>query len=118
MIKTRYENDILVIETEEQRLDMVVARKFKDKLSEAIQDKPKKIILNLAKTNYFDSSALGALVSFLKDVKTYNGHLVLCNLSRSLMALLKLSKLDILFEIKDSEQEAIQHYNDLHPKKK
>lgn len=118
MIKTRYEDDIFIIETEEPRLDMVVARKFKDMLTEATQDKPKKIILNLAKTNYFDSSALGALVSFLRDVKTYGGHLILCNLSRSLQALLKLSKLDVLFDIKDTESDAIAFYQSINPTKK
>jgi|YNPMSStandDraft_2_1061718.scaffolds.fasta_scaffold06903_4 anti-sigma B factor antagonist len=111
MFTTRQENDILIIETTEQRLDMVIARKFKDQLSEAISNKPKKIIMNLAKTNYFDSSVLGALVSFLRDVKAYGGHLVLCNLSRSLFALLKLSKLDILFDIRPNVQDAIEYLN-------
>ncbi len=111
MFTTRQENDILIIETTEQRLDMVIARKFKDQLSEAISNKPKKIIMNLAKTNYFDSSVLGALVSFLRDVKAYGGHLVLCNLSRSLFALLKLSKLDILFDIRTNVQDAIEYLN-------
>jgi len=116
MFTTRQENDILIIETTEQRLDMVIARKFKDQLSEAISNKPKKIIMNLAKTNYFDSSVLGALVSFLRDVKAYGGHLVLCNLSRSLFALLKLSKLDILFDIHPNVQDAIEYLNQT-PKK-
>jgi anti-sigma B factor antagonist len=116
MFTTRQENDILIIETTEQRLDMVIARKFKDQLSEAISNKPKKIIMNLAKTNYFDSSVLGALVSFLRDVKAYGGHLVLCNLSRSLLALLKLSKLDILFDIRPNVQDAIEYLNQT-PKK-
>jgi anti-sigma B factor antagonist len=115
MFTTKQENDILIIETTEQRLDMVIARRFKDKLNEAISNKPKKIIINLEKTNYFDSSALGALVAFLRDVKGYGGHLVLCNLSRSLYALLKLSKLDILFDIRNNMHDAIEYFN--HTKK-
>ncbi len=111
MFTKREENDILIIEVTEERLDMVVARKFKDLLSEASSHKPKKVIINLAKTNYFDSSALGALVAYLKEVKSYGGHIIICNLSRSLHALLKLSKLDILFDIKNTMQEAIDYFN-------
>ncbi len=116
MFTVKEENDILIIEITEERIDMVIARKFKDKLSEAIVHKPKKIIINLANTNYFDSSALGALVSFLKEVKEYGGHLIICNLSRSLYALLKLSKLDILFDIKNNLQESKEYFNNLSKK--
>lgn len=113
MIEVTQENDILIITTKENRIDMVIAKKFKDKLSEAVSHKPKKVIINLVHTNYFDSSALGALVSFSKEVRNYGGHLVICNLSRSLYALLKLSKLDILFDVKDNLTNAIQYFNNL-----
>lgn len=113
MLTIKEENDILIIEVSEERLDMVIAKRFKDELSKASSHKPKKIIINLSKANYFDSSALGALVAYLKEVKSYGGHIVICNLSRSLYALLKLSKLDILFDIKSTLQEAIDYYNQI-----
>ena len=91
----------------ETRVDMVVARKFRETLTQQIQSKPPKIVLDLSKTEYFDSSALGALVAFMKEVKGYGGQLVLCNLSRSLYTLLKLSKLDQLFVISESLEEAV-----------
>ncbi len=111
MIEIRKENDILIIETTQPRLDMVIAKKLKDQLHDQIAESPPKIIMDLKKTNYFDSSILGVLVAFLKDVKSYGGHLVLCNLSRSLYALLKLSKLDILFDIKNGLEEAKEYFN-------
>ncbi|MFN3604610.1 MAG: STAS domain-containing protein [Leptonema sp. (in: bacteria)] len=113
MIEITQENDITIITTKEERIDMVIAKKFKDKLSEAVSHKPKKVIINLSRTTYFDSSALGALVFFSKEVRNYGGNLVLCNLSRSLLALLKLSKLDILFDIKDNLTASIEYFNNL-----
>jgi anti-sigma B factor antagonist len=106
MVKAAMDGNILIIQVEEQRVDMVIARKFRELLSEQIKDHPQQIILDLSRSSYFDSSALGALVAFLKDIRAYGGHLVLCNLSRSLLALLKLSKLDMLFDIKGSIDEA------------
>ncbi|MBW7858178.1 MAG: STAS domain-containing protein [Leptonema sp. (in: Bacteria)] len=106
MVKAELSGDILVIYVEEQRVDMVIARKFREMLTEQIKNKPKQVILDLTKASYFDSSALGALVAFLKEIRSYGGHLVLCNLSRSLLALLKLSKLDLLFDIKNNLEEA------------
>ena len=107
MITSESRNNTLVLHINESRVDMVVARKFRDGLSGYLEKKPKRIVLDLKKAEYFDSSALGALVAFMKDVKSYGGQLVLCNLSRSLLSLLKLSKLDMLFEIVDDLEKAV-----------
>lgn len=109
MLKAELESNILIIHVEEQRIDMVIAKRFREHLSEQIRERPRQIILDLSRASYFDSSALGALVAFLKDIRGYGGQLVLCNLSRSLLALLKLSKLDLLFDIKPSIEEARSH---------
>lgn len=107
MISSELRKNTLVLSVAKNRIDMVVARKFREELTSQIQSKPPNIILDLKNTEYFDSSALGALVAFMKDVKGYGGHLVLCNLSRSLLTLLKLSKLDLLFEISDDLDKAV-----------
>lgn len=108
MISSENRGSALVLHIQEPRVDMVVARKFREGLSSYLKDKPARIVLDLKETEYFDSSALGALVAFMKDVKAYGGQLVLCNLSRSLLTLLKLSKLDLLFEISDDLEKSIQ----------
>jgi anti-sigma B factor antagonist len=107
MVVAEARGNVVVLHVKETRVDMVVARKFRETLTSHIQNKPPKIILDLRETEYFDSSALGALVAFMKDVKSYGGKLVLCNLSRSLLTLLKLSKLDMLFEISENLDKAL-----------
>jgi len=107
MISPEVRNSALILHIQEPRVDMVIARKFREGLNSHIKDKPPHIVLNLKDTEYFDSSALGALVAFMKDVKAYGGRLVLCNLSRSLLTLLKLSKLDLLFEIAEDLDKAV-----------
>jgi anti-sigma B factor antagonist len=107
MIQADKQKNTLVLHVKESRVDMVVARKFRESLTAQIKERPLKIVLDLQETEYFDSSALGALVAFMKDVKAYGGQLVLCNLSRSLHTLLKLSKLDQLFIISESLEDAV-----------
>lgn len=107
MIQAETQKQTLILRVMEARVDMVIARKFREALSESIKEKPKRIVLDLQNTEYFDSSALGALVAFMKEIKAYGGHLILCNLSRSLLALMKLSKLDLLFEIADDINDVI-----------
>lgn len=107
MIQSEIQRETLILHVDETRVDMVIARKFREKLTEQIQSQPRRVVLDLKNTEYFDSSALGALVAFMKDVKAYGGELVLCNLSRSLMALMKLSRLDMLFEIKEDIESSI-----------
>ena len=108
MISSESRNSTLILRINEPRVDMVVARKFREGLTGYFKEKPQRIILDLKQTEYFDSSALGALVAFMKDVKAYGGELVLCNLSRSLLTLLKLSKLDMLFTISDDLEKSIK----------
>jgi anti-sigma B factor antagonist len=107
MLSSEYNSDFLILHLDEPRVDMVTARKFRDSLSSFVKDNPPNIILNLQKTDYFDSSALGALVAFMKDVNAYNGKLILCNLSRSIYTLLKLSRLDSIFLIADTVEDAL-----------
>lgn len=104
MVREEKKDEYVILHVEEARVDMVVARKFREALTSHIQEKPKNIVLDLSEAEYFDSSALGALVAFMKDVRSYGGRLILTNLSRSLLALLKLSKLDMLFEIQDDAE--------------
>jgi anti-sigma B factor antagonist len=108
MVNTEEKKGFFIISVSEIRIDMVVARKFREILSEKIKDKPPKIILNLENVEYFDSSALGAIVAFMKEIKSYDGDLRLCNVNSSILTLLKLSKLDMLFKIFNSIDAAIE----------
>ena len=107
MLGTENKDNKLVITLKESRVDMVVARKFKEQLTKTISNKPPIVVMDLNMVEYFDSSALGALVGFMKDIRAYNGVLRLCNINRSILTLLKLSKLDLIFEIFDNLDQAL-----------
>ena len=68
----------------------------------------KKIILNLAKVDYIDSSGLGQLVSIWTSIKNRSGHMTLLNPTKRVGKLLQITKLNTLFEILEVEPEAVK----------
>ncbi len=68
-----------------------------------------KIIINLEKVSFFDSSGLGYLVVLIKQVKMNQGEIVFCapnNLVRRLLNTIRIDKYVSIFETQD---EAVSH---------
>ena len=105
-VQERKEGDVLVIEALEKRLDAHVATDFKDKMNRYISSGNHLIILNFSEVDFVDSSGLGAVVSSLKMLGG-KGDLVICGLKDLVMRMFKLTRMDRVFHIFDSEKEAI-----------
>lgn len=108
MLTTKEVPEGVVVTLEDTRVDMAVSRKFRDELAKVIEKKPDLLVLDLTDTEYFDSSALGTLVSILREAKSYGGQIRLANLNQTLRTLMKLSKLDAMFKIYESVDEALK----------
>ncbi len=83
-------------------------------LGETVRDLTKKgqekILLNLAGITYVDSSGVGQLVGALTTVRNQGGDLKLLNPTSHVRELLKTTKLDTIFDVKDDEAAAIQSF--------
>ncbi|MBI4335348.1 MAG: STAS domain-containing protein [Candidatus Omnitrophica bacterium] len=75
-----------------------------------IGKKAVKVILDLSGVNYIDSSGLATLIEMLRRMKKYEGKLRLCNLSDKIKSLFEITKLTKLFEMFETEQEALQGF--------
>ena len=71
------------------------------------QKTPKKIVIDFEKVTYIDSSGLATLVEMLKKTKSNGGNLGLANLSDKVKSLFEITKLDKLFFVSPSLQEAL-----------
>ncbi len=67
----------------------------------------RKFLIDCSRTGYIDSSGLGALVTLSKKVREANGDLRIAGLNEDLRALFELTKLDTLFHITPSAEEAL-----------
>lgn len=67
----------------------------------------KKIVVNLEKVSYIDSSGLATLVEILKRAKAQGGCLGLAGMTDKVRSLFEITKLDKLFLIYSGRQEAV-----------
>lgn len=67
----------------------------------------KKIVVDLCRVGYIDSSGLATLVEMLKKVKGQGGSLGLAGMSDKVRSLFEITKLDKLFQIYPGQSEAI-----------
>lgn len=70
---------------------------------------PKNIVIHLEKVTYIDSSGLATLVEVLKKSKVQGGTLGLSGMSEKVKSLFEITKLDKLFSIYDSPEQASGH---------
>ena len=73
-------------------------------------DGKKKILLNLAEVKNIDSSGIGELVSSYTAINKEGGELKLLNLTQKLQDLLTITKLLTVFDVYESEEEALASF--------
>ncbi len=89
-------------------LDFHTSPGLRDKLHEVIDRKIAKIVVNLKKVSYIDSSGLATFVEAFQKVKRYNGKLVLSELEPPVRSVFEIAKLDSVFLLAGSEEEAFR----------
>ena len=82
-------------------------QELKQKVLDALEAGNRKFLIDFTKTGYIDSSGLGVLVSLSKKIRDEGGDLRLAGLNDDLKTLFELTKLDTLFAITDSADEAL-----------
>src|SRR4051812_31322064 len=69
---------------------------------------PKKLILNLAQVPYMDSSAIAVMVEMLQKLRRAGGKLCLTNLQPRVKGLLEIARLDTIFTVALTDEEAMK----------
>src|SRR5690349_4042950 len=82
-------------------------QELKQKMLDELEKGGRKFLIDFAKTGYIDSSGLGVLVSLSKKIREQGGDLRLCGLNEDLQTLFELTKLDTLFAIAKTPEEAL-----------
>ncbi|MFH1136841.1 MAG: STAS domain-containing protein [Pseudomonadota bacterium] len=104
----RLREKILVVEPLEPRLDVVTAPRFKSYLVDRINDGNIFLVLNLGRLEFVDSSGLTAIVSTLKTLRLGGGDMTVCQVPKNISQLFKITKLDRVFGLFQTEEEAVR----------
>jgi len=85
------------------RLTATIAPEIKGQLTDALKSKGVKLVLDLQNIKFIDSTGIGVLISALKTARQHNSSFVLCAVQEDVMSLLKLMKLDQIFDFSQND---------------
>ncbi|MEW5758363.1 MAG: STAS domain-containing protein [Candidatus Omnitrophota bacterium] len=108
-IKEKQSNDVIVCSVKGE-ININTSPNMRKEFEKLVREDSKKILLNLNNVSYIDSSGLATLIEILQRVKRNNGLMRLSNLSEKVSSLFEITKLDKLFNIFSSEEEALQNF--------
>ncbi|MCB1337931.1 MAG: STAS domain-containing protein [Maritimibacter sp.] len=90
--------DLRVIKAEEERIDAAVAIQFKDRMRELTDAATGRVLLDLSRVGFLDSSGLGAVVAAYKQLGP-DRKLELAGLTATVDKVFKLTRMDSVFTI-------------------
>lgn len=90
--------DTLIVRAEEERIDAAVAIQFKDRMRELVQGGAPRVVLDLSRVIFLDSSGLGAVVAVRKFLGP-DRMLELSGLTPPVEKVFRLTRMDSVFTI-------------------
>ena len=103
-------NGVVVLEPKGKIMGGPDATVLHDKLHDFIKEDKKKVVIDLAKVDWMNSTGLGILISGLTTLRNNGGELKLANVTEKIQSLLTITKLITVFESFDSVEEAVSSF--------
>ncbi len=87
-------------------IDLSCAAMLRSRLSKVQEGKPGRLIIDLSAVPYMDSSGVATLVEAMQIARRNGSTLVLCALQSKVRSIFEIARLDMVFSIVDSVEEA------------
>jgi anti-sigma B factor antagonist len=91
-------------------IDINSSPDIRNAFEKVVKTKAMKVLVNLNGVSYVDSSGLATLVEMLKKTRSYGGKLRISNLEPKVKSLFEITKLEKLFEIFETAEEAVEGF--------
>lgn len=88
-------------------VDLHSSPELREQLKQISEQRPEMLVINLQAVPYMDSSGVATLVESLQKVKKYGGQLTLVGLQSRVRSIFEIAKLTDIFQISNSEAEAL-----------
>ncbi len=109
LLKSEKHGDVLVLLFCENQFNAAVSEKFKEESVRYIEEGNIRIVLDMSKVSFMDSSGLGALVFLLKKANQ-KAEFGIFGISKMVENLLKLTKTHKAFRIFKNREEAVASF--------
>jgi anti-sigma B factor antagonist len=103
-------NDVAVVSIPVAELDAGNAAEFKRDMAPVLEAHAK-VVLDLSKLRFVDSSGLGAFISCLRKLNEKHGDLKLCGMSKQVRAILELVRMHRIIDIYATRAEAASAFH-------
>jgi len=83
----------------EGEIDLHVSPQISASLAAIVKRKPAKVVVDLSKVTYIDSSGLAVLIEAMQNVGAYGGKFALAGLQEAVRPIFEIARLDQVFRI-------------------
>ncbi len=80
-------------------IDLHVSPNVASSLRAIIESKPPRVVVDLARVTYIDSSGLAVLIEGMQNVEAYGGKFVLAGIQENVRPIFEIARLDQIFLI-------------------
>jgi anti-sigma B factor antagonist len=89
-------------------IDLSRSPSLRVQIAEAQGSAPSKLIIDLCEVPYMDSSGVATLIEAMKEARQAGRKLVLCALQDRVKSIFEIARLDMVFTIVDTRDDALQ----------
>jgi anti-sigma B factor antagonist len=107
-LQTQTRPKLIAVTVIEDRIDAASAIQFKEKMRDVTRNGPARVVLDLARVQFLDSSGLGAIVA-VKKLLGPDRMLELASLTPTVEKVFRLTRMDSIFTIHASLEVAVSH---------
>jgi anti-sigma B factor antagonist len=102
--------DVTIVAIPAEELDASNSEAFKREVGQLLEAAAPKLVLDLARLRFVDSSGLGAFISCLRKANARGGDVRICAMSKQVRAAFELVRLHRIFEIYNTREEAARSF--------
>lgn len=88
-------------------IDLARSTAFQQELMDLLDSRPERVVIDLSEVPHMDSSGIASLVKLLSRTRKTSVELRLAGLTQRVQSLFEITRLDKVFEIRPSVQEAL-----------
>ncbi len=110
-INEQRQGDVAVIALKGKLMGGPETQAIHEKIKELAENKVSKVVIDLGKVKWMNSSGLGAIMGSLTTMKSSGGDLKLANVTDKVKSLFMITKLVTLFDTHDSVDAAVDAFN-------
>jgi anti-sigma B factor antagonist len=101
--------DVTVVEVPMEELDAGNSAEFKREVTPLL-DATTRIVFDLSRLRFVDSSGLGAFISCLRRLNAKGGDVKLCGMSKQVRGVFELVRMHRIFDIYATKEDAVQAF--------